>query len=720
MALTNTATLSGTINQGSISATGAGGVTLSNTVATTGSTSVSAGSVNFTGGLTASGGLSVTGAGSVTSTNGINGTGGITVNTTGTVTVSGGNAYDGAVVLTGGTFRPNSPSAFGSTVGGTTVSGTGTIFATTANTDYGTEAISLVGNGGTTSTTAGSLHTGGSTTSTFDGPITVAGNTLINLDGGSTLLLTNANSLAGTGPNFTVTLAGQSGAGTLTVNGNVNLGTGGTILSATTTVLNTPGNISFAPIGPGTITCSNPIASSAVPGAPSGSITVTSGGTPNQTQLGTTILQDNPGFTGAVTVSAGILKMQTAAVLGTTTGATTITGSPNTNDVVGTLQLAPTSGNLSIAEPFTVNGRQGPGIDVPHIENVNGNNTLTGSTITPNTGGADYNFQSDAGLFTIQSNFSTNGLGSGRNLKLLGSGNGVWSGNISDTSAAPINLFKRGSGTWTLSNANGIRGNTTISGGTLALAVNYAIGGSATPAAPSPLVLGDGTTGGTLATGGFSNTFNQLTLNNSSAIDMGSGASALKFADSSGTGWTAGQTLTINNWNYGIDHVNFTLGTGLTVQQLSQIKFADFHQGASIADGSTTLPVGEVTPQVGDINQDGMINMADIATLMLALANRDTYQATYFSGVSDPAGDLKFILDANRDGLVNNLDIQAEINLVANFISTGNLPGAIPGGESVGSGVSAVPEPASIVLLGLGGLFLTGLSRRRKTRTQNQ
>src|SRR5262249_17971768 len=157
-------------------------------------------------GLSTGTGLAVNGSGSVTSTGGINGPGGIAVSTTGTVTGSGGNGFDGAVTFSNGIYRATSSSGFCPTVGNTTGSGPGTINVNNPATDYGTEAISISGNG--FSGTNGSIHTGGAVVSTFDGPITVAGSTILNMDNGSTLQLANANSLTGAGPNFVVTVVG--------------------------------------------------------------------------------------------------------------------------------------------------------------------------------------------------------------------------------------------------------------------------------------------------------------------------------------------------------------------------------------------------------------------------------------------------------------------------------------------------------------------------------
>ncbi len=84
--------------------------------------------------------------------------------------------------------------------------------------------------------------------------------------------------------------------------------------------------------------------------------------------------------------------------------------------------------------------------------------------------------------------------------------------------------------------------------------------------------------GGTLSTGGFSETLRVLTLSLSSVIDMGTGNSILHFLDSSAATWTG--TLGIWNWSGntlggGTDQLFFGngSGTGLTVGQLTQVKF---------------------------------------------------------------------------------------------------------------------------------------------------
>jgi hypothetical protein len=106
----------------------------------------------------------------------------------------------------------------------------------------------------------------------------------------------------------------------------------------------------------------------------------------------------------------------------------------------------------------------------------------------------------------------------------------------------------------------------------------------------------------------------------------------------------------------------------------------------------------------GDINRDGKVTVADISALMTALSDLSGYRSTH-SGMSDPIQFME-VADVNNDTQVNNTDIQALISLVANNASGGG------GGQ-----LTAVPEPGSIVLLGLGALAFA--FRRRSQATTN-
>ena len=108
----------------------------------------------------------------------------------------------------------------------------------------------------------------------------------------------------------------------------------------------------------------------------------------------------------------------------------------------------------------------------------------------------------------------------------------------------------------------------------------------------------------------------------------------------------------------------------------------------------------------GDVNQDGAVDVKDIAALMLALADLADYQSgtAVVPGTGDPirqvttswdSNQLLHAADVNKDNAVNNLDVQTEINLVAGPVTP--QPGPL-------LGPTVVPEPSSITLGLLGAL----------------
>ena len=161
-----------------------------------------------------------------------------------------------------------------------------------------------------------------------------------------------------------------------------------------------------------------------------------------------------------------------------------------------------------------------------------------------------------------------------------------------------LNLTINGTGgTQTLGGTNiKYTGTTTITAGTLLL------GSANVLPASSPMVLG----GGTFSTGGFSQTMTStLTLQDNSVIDLGvnSNASTLIFADSSGVTWTAGKTLTVDDWHGvltiggGAEELKFgSSNTALTSSQLGEIQFYDPAGLPAGTYGAKILSTGEVVP----------------------------------------------------------------------------------------------------------------------------
>src|SRR5262249_20382472 len=110
-------------------------------------------------------------------------------------------------------------------------------------------------------------------------------------------------------------------------------------------------------------------------------------------------------------------------------------------------------------------------------------------------------------------------------------------------SSSPNGNTTVNAGTLVLSKSAGVvavaNGSLVLNGGVLLLAPGDQI------AASVPLILN----GGVFKTGGSGERLGTLTLASNSAIDLGTGASFLRFDNSSALAWTAGATLTVSNWS---------------------------------------------------------------------------------------------------------------------------------------------------------------------------
>lgn len=144
-------------------------------------------------------------------------------------------------------------------------------------------------------------------------------------------------------------------------------------------------------------------------------------------------------------------------------------------------------------------------------------------------------------------------------------------------------LVKSGAGTLTLGGtaANTFLGTNTLNAGMILAAKANALG------AGNALILN----GGTFHSGGLNHTLGTLDLRASATLDLGSGASAVAFANSSAFSWVG--NLNILNWTEGVDSLRFgTDATGVTATQLSEMVFFDL-------PGSPTAQIdssGFITP----------------------------------------------------------------------------------------------------------------------------
>lgn len=224
---------------------------------------------------------------------------------------------------------------------------------------------------------------------------------------------------------------------------------------------------------------------------------------------GTWVVSGNNSYSGATTVSVGVLNLQSKTALGNTTGGTTVASG-------AALQLQ--NDILVAGEALTVTGTGVGGTGA--VRNISGNNTWTGGVnLSGNT-----TVGSDAGLLTFSGNI-TNGI---RTLTVTGAGDTTISGVIGNGSGG---ITKTGTGTLTLSGANTYTGGTTISAGVVNIQNNSALGTTGT--------------GTTVATGAALQLQNNITVTGEPLTLNGTGISsdgALRNFSGNNT-WTGAVTL---------------------------------------------------------------------------------------------------------------------------------------------------------------------------------
>ncbi len=240
------------------------------------------------------------------------------------------------------------------------------------------------------------------------------------------------------------------------------------------------------------------------------------------------------------------------------------------------------------------------------------------------------------GRFNLNARTETVGSVAGSGNIVLGTGGHLKTGgdNSSTTSSSIISgagaVTKNGTGTWSLTGANTFTGATTINAGTLAVNVTNSLQSTSNVTINSggTLLLGGGAgitnrvnnaatvtlAGGTINTGGFTETLGALTMSANSVIDMGTGASVLTFASINVTGGA----LTVQNWSGslaggGTDRLVFTNTAGLTAGVLSQIQFNGYGIGAQLI-GNELVPIALI-PEAENV-------VAGLLLLLLAAGAR--------------------------------------------------------------------------------------------------
>jgi fibronectin-binding autotransporter adhesin len=456
---------------------------------------------------------------------------------TGLTTISGGTlAYGVANALsTGGVTIQNGASlnlsTFGDSVGQVTLTsgdivGSGTLTSTANfNTNSGTISAVLAGTNfgivqgtGTTVVTSSNAFTGGSSVASggvlnvrnagalgTTGTATVSSGGALELQNSGTLA--RRLSLSGTGISGNGALRNVSGtngiSAAITLGAATRINSDADLLTLSGTTISGAFGLTFG--GAGNITVSNTIAT--------GANTLTKDG------AGTLKLSGSNTYTGATTVSAGVLNVHNSSGLGTTAGGVTVSNG-------AALEL---QGGIAVgAEALSI---AGTGISSGGaLRNVSGTNSYAGAI----TQTAATLVNVDAGQLTLSGN-----IGGGFGLTFGGAGNTIVSGTIA---TGANGLTKTGAGTLTLSSSNTYTGATAIEQGSVtADRIVVAAGASSLGNASSAVTLGGASTSGTLSYTGVSATYTR-------GFTLGAGGGRLDVT-------TAGQTVTIATG--GVD------GTGL-------------------------------------------------------------------------------------------------------------------------------------------------------------
>ena len=234
--------------------------------------------------------------------------------------------------------------------------------------------------------------------------------------------------------------------------------------------------------------------------------TITGSGALDFLGFQTTILLGQSSITGENPIVWGPVIVDNPLALGdTNSGLTDVNGA----DKFGGLYL---SNNIAWSQQLQLDTRYttGQAATAPHLANWGGTNDVVSSLIfgtgaAAGTIGSEINVEATTGQLTIDaaSTLVNNAGGvAAMDLNLQGAGIGFWNGILTDSSSIPLNLLKRGTGTWTLGGLNTYSGTTTVAAGTL-LITNQIGAGNVTVQAGGTLG-GDGLINGavTVAAGG--------------------------------------------------------------------------------------------------------------------------------------------------------------------------------------------------------------------------
>jgi len=469
-----------------------------------------------------------------------------------------------------------------------------------------------------------------------------------------------------------------SGTGTLTIDAGVTVSTGATDIESISAPVALGASQTWTVNGTSTLADSGGI---------SGAFALTKAGT------GTLALSGADTYTGATTISAGALNIQSNSALGT--GAGTSTSGVTVALTGAALQI---QGGISTttAVALTLNGTGLAGNGA--LENVSGTNTYSGLI----TLGSNATIGSDAGTLNLTNTGTI--TGSGFDLTLTGAGNGTIH-SIIGTGAGTLTMT--GSGTWTLFGANTFTGNTSVTSGTLDLSNSLALENSTVTSGGTGIVFDSSVGSDAFTFGGLSGSANLALQNNAGtpaavALTVGGNNSSTTYSGDlsaagslikagtgtltlSGTnGYTGATTvsdgtLQIGNGSAGLisdsSAVSVALGATLAFDEATGLT-----QSNAIADSGTVEGAegsGITNTLSGAITGSGVFTQTGTGTTVLTNTG-NTYASTTIT-----AGTLQIGDGATGNGSLGSGSVTDDAALVFDPLTASIIANAITGSGTV-------------------------------------
>lgn len=313
--------------------------------------------------------------------------------------------------------------------------------------------------------------------------------------------------------------------------------------------------------------------------------------------------------TGTVTLNVANTYSGVTAITGGGTLAVTASGALGTgsvNNIGGKLQV---SNNVTLANAINTGGFNG------QIENLSGDNTLSGAINFANVGSVTTAINSLAGTLTLGGAISTTLTTANRTFAFGGAGNVVSSGIISDGSATTggfkVFLTKAGAGKLTLSGANTYTGGTSVSSGTVEV-------GNATGLGTGPVMIAGGVVQSSIAA-----------LTSVGTVTMTSGSLSLNTTAVGSLTLSAGGNFTMSGGGWAVTIANASsldtiVGSGggifsITGGTLALSGITDYNASYSLLSGFTSGSVSgltitgyDTTNYVATLGNNGSLTFAPV------------------------------------------------------------------------------------------------------------